>query len=118
MIGFFEEIPRELEEAALIDGCSQYGIFFRVILPLSGPGIASTAILNFTLSWNDFLFPLILAGSEAKTLPVMILGFMGYLNVDLGGMFSLATLMVVPVLILVSFMQKHLLRGMMGGALK
>src|SRR5207245_397745 len=70
MISFFEDVPADLEDAALIDGCSYFGVFWRIALPLVKPGIVATAILSFVFSWNNFLFSVILAGRETRTLPI------------------------------------------------
>ena len=73
--GFFAEVPTEIDEAALVDGCPRSGAFLRVVLPLTAPGLAAAAIICFIFSWNEFLFALILTGVEAKTLPVTAAGF-------------------------------------------
>ena len=67
MVGFFREIPREMEEAALIDGCSQWGLFWRVVVPVAAPGLVAVAILNFIGGWNEFLFSLILTSRDIQT---------------------------------------------------
>jgi multiple sugar transport system permease protein len=115
LIGFFEDIPPQYEEAAALDGCSRYGAFFRVVVPMAGPGIASAAILNFTFSWNNFLFALVFAGTKTMTVPVTVYSFITFMDMNLAPMFATATLMVLPALALVFFSQEQLLRGMIGG---
>ena len=75
MVGFFREVPREMEEAALIDGCSQWGLFWRIVVPVAAPGLVAVAILNFIGGWNEFLFALILTSRDIQTTPVATAGF-------------------------------------------
>jgi multiple sugar transport system permease protein len=118
MIGFFEELPIELEEAALIDGCSPWGVFARVALPLTRSGLASAAILALIFTWNNFLFPLILAGPRTKTLPVVVYSFMTFDELNLGGVYAATTLISLPVVLMVLFVQRHFVRGLTIGGLK
>jgi multiple sugar transport system permease protein len=117
--GYFETIPRELEEAALIDGCSHYGAFFRVVLPLSGPGLAAVSIFAFLLSYNEyFVANVFLRSRDAMTLPVGIQMFMQQFSTDWGGLMAAATLMMTPTLILFLFIQKFIVHGAVSGAVK
>ncbi len=116
--GFFEEIPREIEESALIDGCSEFGVYLKIALPLIAPGLAATAILAFIFSWNEFLFALILTGTKAVTLPVGIIGFMKETGINWGYMTAGGVLALIPVLLFVMFVQRHLVKGLTMGALK
>jgi multiple sugar transport system permease protein len=118
MIGFFEDVPAELIEAARIDGCSNFGAFRRVALPLVKPGIVATAILSFIFSWNNFLFSLIIAGFKTRTLPIAVYNFLSYEEINWGGLTAAATIITLPVLILSLFIQKHIVRGLTFGALK
>jgi len=118
MIGFFEELPAELEEAALIDGCSPWGVFLRIALPLTRSGLASAAILALIFTWNHFLFPLILAGPKTKTLPVVVYSFMTFDELNLGAVYAAATLITVPVVLMVLFVQRHFVRGLTIGGIK
>jgi len=118
MIGFFEDIPTELREAALIDGCTDYGAFLRVAIPLVKPGIVATSILSFIFSWNNFLFSLIIAGFKTRTLPIAVYNFLSYEEINWGGLTAAATIITLPVLILSLFIQKHIVRGLTFGALK
>jgi len=118
MIGFFEDIPRELDEAAFIDGCNPFEAFIRIALPLTRPGIAASAILSFIFSWNNFLFSLVLANQQTRPLPVAVFSFISYTQVDWGGLNAAATIVTLPVLIMILFAQKHMVRGLTLGSVK
>jgi multiple sugar transport system permease protein len=118
MIGFFEEVPVELEEAARIDGCSRAGVFLRIALPLVRPGLVSAAILALIFTWNSFLLPLILAGVKTKTLPVVIYSFMTFDYLDLGGIYAASTLVTLPVIVMVLLVQRQFIRGLTIGGVK
>jgi multiple sugar transport system permease protein len=118
MIGFFEDVPRDLIEAARVDGCSHWAAFLRVALPLAKPGIVATGILSFIFSWNNFLFSLIIAGFKTRTLPIAVYSFLSYEEINWGGLTAAATVITLPVLILALLVQKHIVRGLTLGALK
>ncbi len=118
LIGFFDEIPRELEEQAMIDGYTQFQAFYKVILPVVRPGLAAAAVFGFVLSWNDMFYALILTGGESRTLPVAIAGFWTFRGIDMGKMAVAILVAVVPILIISFFIQKHLVRSLGGGAVK
>jgi multiple sugar transport system permease protein len=118
MIGFFEEVPVELEEAARIDGCSRAGVFLRIALPLVRPGLVSAGILALIFTWNSFLFPLILAGVKTKTLPVLVYSFMTFDYLDLGGVYAASTLVTLPVIVMVLLVQRQFIRGLTIGGVK
>ena len=118
MIGFFEEVPVELEEAARIDGCSRAGVFLRIAVPLVKPGLVSAAILSLIFTWNSFLLPLILAGARTKTLPVVVYSFMTFDFLDLGGVYAASTLITLPVVVMVLLVQRQFIRGLTIGGLK
>ena len=118
MIAFFEDIPVELEEAGLIDGLTRFAAFYRIAVPLVAPGVATATILSFIYSWNQFLFSLILAGPDTKTVPVAVFNFISYGSVDFGGIAAAAVLITLPVVILSLFVQRHILRGLTGGGVK
>jgi len=118
MIGFFEEVPIELEEAGRIDGCSRVGVFLRIALPLVRPGLVSAGILALIFAWNSFLFPLILAGVKTKTLPVLVYSFMTFDYLDLGGIYAASTLVTLPVVLMVLLVQRQFIRGLTIGGLK
>ncbi len=118
LVGFFEDTPRALEEAAWIDGCSRVEAFVRIALPLTLPGIVAAGIIAFTYSWNNFLFALVLTGAKTRTLPVAVYGFLTADQIDWGGLSAAATLITAPVLIFVFFTQRYLIRGVIAGAVK
>ncbi len=118
MIGFFEDIPPDLRDAALIDGCSYYGAFLRVAVPLVKPGIVATAILSFIFSWNNFLFSVILAGRNTRTLPIAVFNMIGYEEINWGPLAAAATMITLPVIILTLIIQRHIVTGLTFGAVK
>lgn len=118
MRAFFEGLPRSLEEAAYIDGAGVIGAFMRIALPLSAPGLATTAIFTFLFSWNDFFYSLILTRSEAVTAPVAIVNFMDYESWEWGKIAAAATMIMLPVVALSIAVRKYLVRGLTAGALK
>lgn len=118
MSGFFEGLPEELEESAMIDGCSRFTAFLRIALPLSGPGMATSTILAFIFSWNNFLFALVLSNRLTRTLPVAIANFTSYASVDWGGLMAAAVVITVPVMIVSLFAQRYVVAGLTSGATK
>ncbi len=118
MVPFFEGIPRELHEAAIVDGASTIQTFLRVILPISGPGIVTASILSFVFSWNNFMFSIILATNKTKTVPVAIYNFISYAQIDWGGLMAAAVVITLPILILTVLMQRYIIRGLTQGAVK
>jgi len=115
MRAFFEEVSRELDEAAWVDGCSKWGAFFRVALPCVRGGLAATTILAILLTWNEFFYALILTSFNAKTMPVALPGFIGFVRLRWGELTAAATIVVAPVLIFATLVQRHLMRGLAGG---
>ena len=118
MIGFFEGIPPDLREAALIDGCTDYGAFWRVAIPLVKPGVVATAILAFIFSWNNFLFSVILAGRNTRTLPIAVFNMISYEEISWGPLAAAATLITLPVILLTLLIQRHIVTGLTFGAVK
>ncbi len=118
MRSFFQEIPIELEQAAMVDGCSRLGAFVRITAPLSAPGLTATGILTLLLSWNEFLFALVLSGRNTRTLPIGISAFVGSVSIDWGGSSAAAVVAMVPVFIAGLMVQKYLVRGLTMGAVK
>ena len=118
MRSFFEELPAELEEAALVDGCGRLGAFWRIALPLVTPGLAATTILCALFSWNEFLFALVLSDTSTQTVPIGISGFVGSVSVDWGGSSAAAMLAMIPVFVLGLLAQRFLVRGLTFGAVK
>lgn len=118
MVGFFEDVPIELEEAAMIDGCTRPGALLRVSLPLAAPGLAATAILAFLYCWNEFLYAVILTGRNARTLPVTITSFMTNKAILWGRIAASGSMVLIPVLIFALIAQRYLVRGLSRGAIK
>jgi multiple sugar transport system permease protein len=118
MRGFFEDLPIDLEESAMVDGCSRWGAFGRIALVLAAPGLASTAILTFLFTWNEFIFALILTATGARTMPVAVQLFMRETGILWGHMTAAAVFMMLPTLILTFFIQRYLVRGLTFGAVK
>jgi multiple sugar transport system permease protein len=119
MRGFFDETPRELEEAAMLDGESRMGALLRVVLPVVRPGLAATAVFCLIVSWNEFLFALILSQTEsAMTLPVGIAARVTQYEIHWGAMSAAGVLATFPVLIFATAAQRYLVRGLSLGAVK
>jgi raffinose/stachyose/melibiose transport system permease protein len=118
--GFIKSLPREIEEAAMIDGCSPIKTFFYVVFPILKPTAITVAILNSMWIWNDFLLPYLLLGSSNKTLSVAIqLTMQGaYGAIDWGGFMSMLVLAVIPIIIFYLFCQKYIIKGVIDGAVK
>ena len=118
LIGFFDQIPRELEEQAMVDGCTRFQAFMRIVLPLIAPGLAASVIFAFILSWNEFFYALILTGGPNKTLSVVLGEFWTFRGIELGQMSAAIIVTVLPVLFLSFFVQRHMVRGLARGAIK
>ncbi len=116
---FFENIPRELDEAALIDGCSRLGAFYRVILPLAQPGLAAAAILVFVWVWNEFIIALNLtASNKTRPLTVGLFFFIGESSIEWGKMAAAAAAALIPVIIVFALLQRRFIQGLTAGATK
>jgi multiple sugar transport system permease protein len=118
MRSFFDACPRSLEEAAWVDGASLWQGFTSIMLPISGPGVAATAILCFLYSWNDFFFALILTRNQAMTAPVAVVNFMNYEGWEWGKIAAGGAMVMLPVLIFSILVRKFLIHGMTTGAVK
>lgn len=119
MRGFFADLPRDLEEAALVDGDSRIGALVRVVLPLVAPGLAATAVFCLIVSWNEFLFALVLTQTDAAmTLPVGIAGRVTQYEIKWGVMSAAASVAIIPILVFALAAQKYLVRGLSMGAVK
>jgi len=118
MIGFFEDMPKDLEDAALMDGCSYYSAFWRVALPLVKPGIVAASILSFIFSWNNFLLSVILAGRHTRTLPVAVFSMINYEEIAWGPLAAAAVMITLPVILLTLIVQRHIVSGLTLGAVK
>ncbi len=120
MRGFFKALPEELEEAAKIDGCTRFGAFLRIIVPISLPGILSTLIFSIILAWEELLFALVLTNRAASTVPVVISGIAGDTvnGANWGALTAVGTMTVIPVVIFALLVQKWLIQGLADGATK
>lgn len=118
MLGFFQDMPSEIEKAAIVDGCSFWQRFRRIVLPLALPGLAVTSIFAFIYSWNELLYASMLTSFNAKTIPVVVSGFISDQFLRWGEMTAIGTLMVIPVLIFAAGAQRYLVRGLTFGAVK
>ncbi|WP_223476529.1 carbohydrate ABC transporter permease [Oricola indica] len=117
--GFFRQVPRDLAEAAQIDGCTRWQAFWQVEFPLARPGIASAGIFAFLISWNEFaLASQLTRSTNSKTLPVGLLDYTAEFTIDWRGMCALAVVMIIPALTLTFIVQKHLVSGLTSGAVK
>lgn len=118
LMSFFDQMPLELEEAAQVDGLTPIGAFSRITLPLSIAGIATASILSFIFSWNNFMFALVLAGANTKTLPVAIFDFVAYASIDWGGLMAASVVVTVPIMVIALFTQRYIVTGLTAGATK
>jgi len=118
LIGFFDEVPKDLEDQAMIDGYTRFQAFYKVILPVVMPGLGAAGVFGFVLSWNDLFYSLLLTGAESRTLPVAIASFQTFRGIELGKMAVAILIAVIPVLILSYSIQKHLIRGIGGSGVK
>jgi multiple sugar transport system permease protein len=117
--GFFDGIPFELEEAAELDGCSRLGFIFRVLLPLSAPGILATGVFAFVTAWNEFMFGYVLINDDARrTLTPGIMIFKGSHQTDWSSLMAASVLAVVPVALCFVYLQRFLVEGLSSGAVK
>jgi len=117
LISYIEDIPKDLEEAALIDGANRMQVFWRIVLPLTRPGIIATTILCFIFSWNNFQLALVLGGIDVNTAPVSVFKFAGGETGSMGAMMAAATLVTIPVFIVVMFVQRHMVAGLTAGGI-
>src|SRR5882724_6409132 len=117
MIGYFETTPLELEEAALIDGATRWQVFWHVALPIARPGLAVAFILAVIFSWNNFVFGIVLAGRETRTLPVAVYNMISFDQLSWGPL-AAALIVTLPVLLLTVFAQRQIVAGLTAGAVK
>jgi multiple sugar transport system permease protein len=115
---FLDTVPREIDEQAQIDGCSRFGALFRVIIPLSAPGIVAVGIYSFIMAWNEVLFAAILTGRETKTVAIGLLEYITQQQARWSGMMAACILVSIPVLLLFTFMQRQIVEGLVSGATK
>lgn len=118
LISFFQGIPKELEESAMVDGCNRFSAFLRVIVPISLPGMLSAGVFSFVLSWNEFLFALILTGNASKTLPVAVSSLVTQQGTQIGPVSAAVVLIIFPMVFLYFGLRTFLIKGMVAGAIK
>eukprot|EP00825_Cyclidium_porcatum_P050484 TRINITY_DN9018_c0_g2_i2.p3 TRINITY_DN9018_c0_g2~~TRINITY_DN9018_c0_g2_i2.p3 ORF type:complete len:277 (+),score=-9.16 TRINITY_DN9018_c0_g2_i2:254-1084(+) len=118
MVPYFESMPRELEQAAWVDGCSRIGTFIRIMLPLSAPGVLTASLLAFIFSWNNFIFALVLCNNKTKTIPTAVFNFISYTEINWSGLMAAAVAITAPILLISLGLQKYIIKGMTAGAVK
>lgn len=116
---FFQKVPKELEEAALVDGCTSLGAIFRILIPISKPGIISVIIFSFIISWDEYLYALNFSRSASiKTLPIILSEYTTIYSVDWGGMMSASTIVSLPVILIFLIANKYFVKGLYEGSIK
>jgi len=118
MSSYFETVPREMEESAMVDGATMQHAFVSIIIPLSVPGIVTSVTLSFIFSWNNFMFSQVLSMEKTRTLPIAVYNFMSYAEVDWGGVMAAAVAIMTPAIILTMIFQKYVVKGLTMGAVK
>jgi len=118
MSAYIETIPAEMEESAMVDGATRQRAFASIILPLCTPGIITATTLSFIFSWNNFMFAQVLSRQRTRTLPIAIFNFIGYAEVDWGGVMAAAVSIVAPAIIITMIFQKYMIKGLTAGAIK
>ncbi|MBW7883536.1 MAG: carbohydrate ABC transporter permease [Caldilineaceae bacterium] len=119
LLGYLDSVPRELDEAAILDGCSTLGVISRVVLPIAWPGIAATAIYAFVQAWNDFLFALtLITSNDLKTIPIGLANLFGQYTTQWDLVMSASVIATLPTLIIFLFLQRQLVSGLAAGAVK
>jgi multiple sugar transport system permease protein len=118
MRGYVQDVPLELEESALVDGCSRWGVFWRVVLPMARGGLFATAVFTFVFAWNEFLFALVLTRSNVTTFPVQVTHYFGGQSNFWAKIAAMSVLGTIPIFIAVALLQRFLVRGISMGAVK
>jgi ABC-type glycerol-3-phosphate transport system permease component len=119
LLGYFENVPVSLDEAARMDGCSTLRIIFRIVLPVAWPGIVATTVYAFIQAWNEYLFALtLMTESDKKTIPVGLAGFFGEYTTDWGAVMTASVIATAPTMIFFLVMQRQLVAGLAAGAVK
>jgi multiple sugar transport system permease protein len=114
----FDNIPSELEQAALVDGCSSWGAFLRIILPIALPGMVAAFILAFILCWNEYFFAALLTSTNAKTLPAMVASQTGSQGINWWAMAALSSAAILPLILIGIFLERYIVKGLTAGAVK
>ena len=118
LIGFFDGVPKDMEEAARVDGATMWQALWRVTFPIAAPGITAAGILSFLFTWNEFLFALILTGNDTRTLPVAVANFKTQYGIEMGELSAATMVMIIPVIILAFSIRGYLVKGLSLGAVK
>ena len=119
MLGYFDSIPKELDDAASIDGASRWRTFWQIVMPLALPGLAATAIYAFIVGWNEYMFALVLASDKSvKTVPVGIGELIGQYRIAWNDMMAVSLVVSIPLIIIFLFLQKYLVSSLTAGAVK
>lgn len=118
LYGFFKDVPGEIEESALVDGCNRFTAFFRVIFPIIGPGLVSAGLLSFIFAWNEFLFANILSGPNVRTAPVGLNEYATPVSVLWGQIAAAGTMIIIPIAIITLVLQRKMVSGLTMGAVK
>jgi multiple sugar transport system permease protein len=119
LVGYFESIPREIEESAMVDGCTNFGALCRIILPLAAPGVAATAIFAFVALWSELLFVITFTSrTEMRTLSAGLFFMVGQYEIQWGQRSAGVIISAIPVAILFTYLQRHLIQGLSAGAVK
>jgi multiple sugar transport system permease protein len=114
----FDTIPQELEQAALVDGCTVWGAFLRIVLPIALPGMVAAFILSVVLCWNEYFFAALLTSTDAKTLPVMVASQTGSQGINWWSMAALSTAAIAPLVLIGVFLERYIVKGLTAGAVK
>ncbi len=114
----FDNIPTELEQAALVDGCSSWGAFLRIIMPIALPGMVAAFILAFVLCWNEYFFAALLTSTNAKTLPAMVASQTGSQGINWWAMAALSSSAILPLILIGIFLERYIVKGLTAGAVK
>jgi multiple sugar transport system permease protein len=118
MVPYFDAVPIELEEAAMVDGLPRQKSFIQIVLPLSTPGIVTAITLSFIFSWNNFMFSQVLSQQKTRTLPIAVYNFLSYAEVDWGAVMAAAVAIMTPAIIITMIFQKYVVQGLTAGAVK
>jgi multiple sugar transport system permease protein len=114
----FDSIPPELEQAALVDGCSSWGAFLKIVVPIALPGMVAAFILSVILCWNEYFFAALLTSTKAKTLPVMVASQTGSQGISWWSMAAVSTAAILPLIVIGIFLEKYIVKGLTAGAVK
>ena len=118
LLPFFASIPKDYEEAAFVDGCNRRQVFWRIFFPLVAPGIVVASVFSFIMSWNEFLYALVLTGMKTKTAPIVVNAFMGQFMPLWGQLSAAGTLMLIPIFIFTLALQRFIIQGLTAGGIK